>query len=327
MKRMGRLGTAACVLLLLGVFSVSGALAQAPTVIKMGHIYPPDSLYSKTIERIAKNVETHSNGKVKIEIYGSASLGDWREVAEGLQIGTVQMSFESVGTLDRYDPLPGIEAFPYLFNDLDHWKKFWFGPLALQLHDDIAAKTKFRTVGAIYRGSRNLTCNKEIKSIDDLKGLKLRVPPLKMYRMTWEAFGASPVPMAFTELFTALQQGTVDGQENPLNTITDFKFNEVCKYLVMTKHVLGTMTYIFYEPWFTKLPADVKDLLVKDIQEGCTWANAEQAKLEDSLKADLIKKGMKLIEPDLAPYRAKTANIINDFPDLKGYYDKIKALQ
>ena len=86
------------------------------------------------------------------------------------------------------------------------------------MHDDIAAKTKFRTVGAIYRGSRNLTCNKEIKSIDDLKGLKLRVPPLKMYRMTWEAFGASPVPMAFTELFTALQQGTVDGREKSRST-------------------------------------------------------------------------------------------------------------
>ena len=248
-------------------------------------------------------------------------------MAEGLQIGTVQMSFESVGTLDRYDPLPGIEAFPYLFKDLDHWKKFWFSPSAQQLHDDIAVKTKFRTVGAIYRGSRNLTCNKEIKSIDDLKGLKLRVPPLKMYRMTWEAFGAAPVPMAFTELFTAMQQGTVDGQENPLNIINDFKFNEVCKYLVMTKHVLGTMTYIFYEPWFAKLPADVKDILVKDIQEGCTWANGEAEKAEESLKADLVKKGMKLIEPDLAPYRAKTANIINDFPDLKGYYDKIKALQ
>lgn len=327
MKRTGRIGMAACVVLLLGIFSVSGALAQAPMVIKMGHIYPPDSLYSKTIERIAKNVETHTNGKVKIEIYGSASLGDWREVAEGLQIGTVQMSFESVGTLDRYNPLPGIEAFPYLFRDLDHWKKFWFSPLAQQLQDEVAAKTKFRTLGAIYRGSRNLTCNREIKSIDDLKGLKLRVPPLKMYRMTWEAFGAAPVPMAFTELFTAMQQGTVDGQENPLNIINDFKFNEVCKYLVMTKHVLGTMTYIFYEPWFEKLPADVKGVLVKDIQEGCTWANGEAEKAEESLKADLVKKGMKLIEPDLAPYRAKTANIINDFPDLKGYYDKIKALQ
>ncbi|MCX5820536.1 MAG: TRAP transporter substrate-binding protein [Deltaproteobacteria bacterium] len=325
MNKIGRIGFIAMFMALVFGTMASHALAQQ-MVIKMGHIYPPESLYSKTIERIAKNVDAHSNGKIKIQVYGSGGLGDWREIIEAMQISTVQMAFESVGTLDRYDPLPGIEAFPYLFRDLDHFKKFWFGPLAKQLHDDIAAKTKFRTVGAIYRGSRNLTCNREIKSIDDLKGLKLRVPPLKMYRATWEAFGASPVPMAFNELFTAMQQGIVDGQENPLVTIDDFKFNEVCKYLVMTKHVLGTQTYMFYEPWFVQLPKDVRELLVKDVEEGCAWANVEAEKLEESLKAGLVKKGMKLIEPDLAPYRAKTANIINDFPALKGYYDKIKAL-
>jgi TRAP-type C4-dicarboxylate transport system substrate-binding protein len=122
MNRMGRIGvTAIFMVLMFGALLVSQAQAQ-PMVIKMGHIYPPDSLYSKTIDRIAKNVEAHTNGKVKIEIYGSASLGDWREVVEGLQINSVQMSFESVGILDRYDPLPGIEAFPYLFKDLDHFK-------------------------------------------------------------------------------------------------------------------------------------------------------------------------------------------------------------
>jgi tripartite ATP-independent transporter DctP family solute receptor len=293
----------------------------------MAHIYPKDSLYTKAGERIAKNVEAHTNGKVKFEIYDSGSMGDWRETIEALQIGTVQMSFESVGTLDRFDPLPGIEAFPYLFRDIDHFKKFWSGPMARELQDEIAKRTKFRTVGSIYRGSRNLTSNREIKSIDDLKGLKLRVPPLKMYKLTWEYLGAAPVPMAFAELFTALQQGTIDGQENPLITIYDFKFNEVCKYLVMTKHVLGSMTYIFYEPWFQKLPKDIQEVLVKDTEEACRWATDEALKGENDLKAKLVQKGMKLIEPDLAPYHAKLANLIDEFPELKGWYERIKAIK
>jgi tripartite ATP-independent transporter DctP family solute receptor len=326
MSKMGRIGTVLTMALVFGALLATQALAQ-PMILKMAHIYPKDSLYAKTGERIAKNVEAHTNGKVKIEIYDSGSMGDWRETIEALQIGTVQMSFESVGTLDRFDPLPGIEAFPYLFRDIDHFKKFWSGPLAKELQDEIAKKTKFRTVGSIYRGSRNLTCNREIKSVDDLKGLKLRVPPLKMYKLTWENLGAAPVPMAFAELFTALQQGTIDGQENPLITIYDFKFNEVCKYLVMTKHVLGSMTYIFYEPWFEKLPKDIKEILVKDTEEACQWATGEALKGEDNLKAQLVQKGMKLIEPDLAPYHAKLANIIAEFPELKGWHDRIKAIK
>jgi tripartite ATP-independent transporter DctP family solute receptor len=327
MNKMGRIGIISMsMVLVFGALMVSHALAQ-PMVIKMAHIYPKGSLYAKAGERIAKNVEAHTNGKVKIEIFDSGSMGDWRETIEALQIGTVQMSFESVGTLDRFDPLPGIEAFPYLFRDLDHFKKFWSSPLANELQDEIAKKTKFRTVGSIYRGSRNLTCNKEIKSIDDLKGLKLRVPPLKMYKLTWENLGAAPVPMAFAELFTALQQGTIDGQENPLITIYDFKFNEVCKYLVMTKHVQGSMTYIFYEPWFEKLPKDIKEVLVKDIEEACRWATEEALKGENDLKAQLVQKGMKLIEPDLAPYQAKLANLIAEFPELKGWHDRIKAIK
>lgn len=308
------------------VLTISVA-AQQPIIIKVAHIYPPESLYSKTTERLAKNIEAHTNGRVKFQIYGSASLGDWREVIEALQIGTNNSVIESVGTLDRYDPLPGIEAFPYMLRDVDHFNKLWFGPIGKDLHEDIMKKTKFRTIGAIYRGSRNLSCNRAVNTVEDLKGLKLRVPPLKMYRLTWEYLGASPVPMAFTEVFTALQQGTIDGQENPLNIIHDFKFNEVCKYLVMTKHVQGAMTYIFYDPWFQKLPKDVQEIVTRDIEEACQWGNTAQLKIEDELKANLVKRGMKLMEPDLGPFRAKLANLINEFPELKGYYDRIEAIK
>ena len=115
---MRNIGKLAFFLILGTVLSMSSLVltisvaAQQPILIKVAHIYPPDSLYSKTTERLAKNIETHTNGRVKFQIYGSGSLGDWREVIEALQIGTNNCVIESVGTLDRYDPLPGSEAYP-----------------------------------------------------------------------------------------------------------------------------------------------------------------------------------------------------------------------
>jgi tripartite ATP-independent transporter DctP family solute receptor len=255
-------------------------------------------------------------------------MGTWRETIESLQFGTSNCVFESVGTLDRYDPLAGIEAYPYLIRDIDHFKKVYFGPVGAELYDEIAKRTNFRIIGAIYRGSRNLTSNKKVENVGDLKGLKIRVPPLKMYKLTWQYLGASGVPMSFLEVFTGLQQGIIDAQENPLPTIHDHKINEVCKYLVMTKHVIGAMTFIFYEPWFQNLPQDIKKIIRDDIEEASTWCNGLQFESEENLKNTLVnEKGMLLIEPDLVPFRSKIKGMINEFPELQEWYEKIKAIQ
>ena len=215
-------------------------LAQAQTVLKMAHIYIPGNIWYETAEAYAKAVEARTAGKVKIQIAHSGSTGDWPQAIEALKIGTNDIVLQSVGTLDRYNIIAGIEAYPYLVRDVDHFKKVYYGPMGSQLYDEIAAKTQFRIIGAGYRGARHLSSNKKVEKVEDLKGVKLRVPPLKMYRMTWEFLGASPTPMGIAELFTSLQNGVVDGQENPLEVLEQQKYYEVQKYLVETGHQLAS---------------------------------------------------------------------------------------
>jgi TRAP-type C4-dicarboxylate transport system substrate-binding protein len=175
-------------------------------------------------------VAERSGGRIRIDIAHSGATGDWPASIEALLIGTNDIVLQSIGTLDRYNTIAGIEAYPYLVRYLAHFRSVYHGPAGAALFDEIAAKTRFRIIGAGYRGARHLTSNRRVEKVEDLRGLKLRVPPLRMYRLTWELLGASPVPMGVAELFTSLQQGVVDGQENPLEVIESLKFNEVQRY-------------------------------------------------------------------------------------------------
>jgi tripartite ATP-independent transporter DctP family solute receptor len=301
--------------------------ASAQTVLKMAHVYPPGNIWYNAAEAYAKAVEQRSGGKVKIQIAHSSSTGDWPQSIEALKIGTNDIVLQSVGTLDRYNTLAGIEAFPYLVRDVEHFKKVYYGPMGRELYDEIAKKTGFRIIGAGYRGARHLSNNKKIEKLEDLKGVKLRVPPLKMYRMTWEYLGASPVPMGMAEMFTSMQQGVVDGQENPLEIIESQKYSEVQKYVVETGHVMGAMTWIYWGQRFGQLPADVQAMLREEGEKVMLAYTDEMVKTEGEIKKRLQGKGMTFIQVDTAPWRAKLAPMAKEFPELTDWVQRIGAVK
>ncbi len=303
------------------------ALGQAQTVLKMAHIYIPGNIWYETAEAYAKAVEARTAGKVKIQIAHSGSTGDWPQAIEALKIGTNDIVLQSVGTLDRYGIIAGIEAYPYLVRDVDHFKKVYYGPMGGQLYDEIAAKTQFRIIGAGYRGARHLSSNKKVEKVEDLKGVKLRVPPLKMYRMTWEFLGASPTPMGIAELFTSLQNGVVDGQENPLEVLEQQKYYEVQKYLIETGHVMGAMTWIFHEPKFKALPADVQKVLKEEGDKVMLAATDRMVKMEADYKTRMQAKGMTFIKVDTGPFQARLKPMAKEFPELSGWVEKIQAIR
>jgi tripartite ATP-independent transporter DctP family solute receptor len=302
------------------------AMAQT-TTLKMAHIYTPGNIWYETAEAYAKAVEEKSGGKVKIQIAHSGSTGDWPASIEGLKIGTNDIVLQSIGTLDRYNILPGIEAYPYLLRDVDHFKKVYYGPIGAGFMEEVAKKTSFRIIGAGYRGARWLTSNKAVANLDDLKGVKLRVPPLKMYRMTWEYLGASPVPMGVAELFTSMQQGVVDGQENPLEIVESNKFYEVQKYAIDTRHVIGAMTWIFSDARFKKLPPEVQKLLKEEGERAMLAATDRMIGLEGELKVKLEGRGMKFNEVDRDAFRAKLAPMSKEFPDLAPWVEKFQSVR
>jgi tripartite ATP-independent transporter DctP family solute receptor len=304
------------------------AFAQGqPLVLKMAHVYNPGNIWFETAEAYAKAVEAKSGGKVKIQIAASGSTGDWPAAIEGLKIGTNDIVLQSIGTLDRYNVLPGLEAYPYLIRDVDHFKKVYFGPVGAEFMEEVAKKTSFRIIGAGYRGARWLTSNKPVKAVGDIKGLKLRVPPLKMYRMTWELLGASTVPMGPQELFTSLQQGVVDGQENPLEFIDNYKFNEVQKFAIDTRHIMGAMTWIYSDARFKRLPADVQKLLKEEGDRVMLEATDRMVKMESQYRTKLEKGGMQFNDIDREAMRARLGDLAKEFPDLAPWAAKFSAVK
>ena len=305
----------------------AGAPAYGQTTLRMAHIYAPGNIWYETADAFAKGVEARSGGKVKIQIAHSGTTGDWPQSIEALKIGTNDIVLQSVGTLDRYNTIAGIEAYPYLVRDVDHFKKVYYGPVGAQLYDEIAAKTQFRIIGAGYRGARHMSSNKKVEKLDDLKGVKLRVPPLKMYRMTWEYLGASPTPMGVAELFTSLQNGVVDGQENPLEVLEQMKFNEVQKYVVETSHVIGAMTWIFFDQKWKSLPAETQKILKEEGEKAMLAATDRMVRTEADLKTKLQGKGMTFIKVDNAAFQAKVKPMAKEFPELATWIEKVQAVK
>ncbi len=301
--------------------------ASAQTVLKMAHIYTPGNIWYETAEAYAKAVEAKSGGKLKIQIAHSGSTGDWPASIEALKIGTNDIVLQSVGTLDRYNVVAGVEAYPYLVRDLDHFRKVYYGPVGQELFDEIARKTSFRIIGAGYRGMRHMSSNKPVRNLADVKSVKLRVPPLKIYRMTWDTLGASTVPMGVAELYTSMQQGVVDGQENPLEVIESMKYNEVQKYVIETGHVSGAMTWIFHEPRFKRLSADEQKILKQEGEAVMLAATERMAKTEGEIKQRLLGKGMQFIAVDRAAFAGALAPMGKEFPDLAPWVAKMQAVK
>jgi TRAP-type transport system periplasmic protein len=328
MKIQNTFAMAATAAAVMTVVAALPAAAEIPDMtIQIAHVYNPGNIWFDTAQRFADGIEADTGGKVKVNIAPGGTTGTWQEAIEALQIGTNNVVLESIGTLDRYDPLPGIEAFPYLIRDLDHFKKVYYGDIGAQLSGEIEKRTGFKIVGAGYRGSRKLSANKKVMTPDDLKGLKLRVPPLKMYRRTWELLGASPVPMPALEIYTALQQGVIDGQENPLEVIYTFKWYEHQPYVMNTDHVIGAMTFIFDAKWFNSQPEELQKILIDEGQKAMLWATDQMVAKEDEYRKLLEQNGVEVVTPDMAAFRAAVAPIKDEFPELKEWVEKINAVQ
>ncbi|WP_340107343.1 TRAP transporter substrate-binding protein [Pikeienuella sp. HZG-20] len=327
-----RFGGACAALLATAVLASVGFGQEARAEIKemslqVAHIYDPGNIWYEVTEKLIEGVEARTDGKVTFKVAASGTTGTWAESIEALQIGTNDIVIQSIGTLDRYDPLPGIEAFPYLIRDLDHFKALFYGPTGEELFAEIEERTGFRIVGAGYRGARKLTSNRPVSTLEDLSGLKLRVPPLKMYRRTWELLGASPVPMPFLEVFTSLQQGVIDGQENPLEVIESKRLDEVQKYVVETDHVIGAMTFIFDAARFASFPEELQQILIEEGDKAMLWGTDQMLKQEADYKTTLTERGMEFITPDVAAFRAAVAPIKDDFPELKDWVERINAME
>jgi len=304
-----------------------GGKKQDVKVFKLANVSALGDERDQSLKEFARLVSEKSNGEIKIEVYSGGTLGGWRDTIEGLEPGIVQIVCESIGTLEPYSKTASIDAYPYLYRDYEHYKKVMEGEIGEQLLASVGKEGGFVIMGPSYRGARIMTSNKKVESVDNLKGVKIRAPGIQMYIKTWEYLGASPVPMDATEIYTGLQQGTVDAQENPVLFSYGNAYYDVCKYLVMTNHVMSTDVFIFNDDFFNGLPEETQKIL----REAATEAGNFRTQLVFDKEGEAIKemeaKGMEVINPNIKEFQDKLTDFGKEFPDLVDTVKQIQSVQ
>ncbi|HEY7905156.1 MAG TPA: TRAP transporter substrate-binding protein [Casimicrobiaceae bacterium] len=304
-------GVAAGIALAAGGGYVPLAAAQE-TTIKLGHVGEPGSLFQKSADEFAKRANAKLGGKAKVVTYGSSQLGGDKEMIQKLKLGTLDMALPSTVMSSEVD-LFGMFEMPYIVKDRAHMariEKEIFWPSL----EPAAQKKNLQVLAVWENGYRHLTNNKRpIKVPDDLKGIKLRVPEGKWRVKMFEAYGANPSPMKFSELFTALQTGVMDGEENPLTQIYSAKLQEVQKYLSLSGHVY-TPAYLTVgtQHWAT-LPADVRKTLEDAAKETQAYVYATAVKDEGDLLEKLKSAGMQVNEVDKTAFINASKTIYDEF--------------
>jgi len=268
----------------------------------LGHVGSIDDVRHTAAQMFADALKEKTGGRATVTIYPASQLGSYEEMEEGLQMGTIDIVLESIGTLSRYSPVAGIESMPFLFLDKDHYLRVWEGDIGQEIIKKIADEANFLVIGHLFRGARELTSNVEVHSAADLKGLKIRVSPMKERLITWQVLGASPTPMAFGEVFTALDQGIIDAQENPVDTILANSLHEVQDYLILTSHMSNGYTFIFNNKTFNDLPADIQKALRESIKVAEEWFNNYIATETANIIKQLEEGGMTVIRPDIESF-------------------------
>ncbi|TYP55449.1 TRAP transporter substrate-binding protein [Thermosediminibacter litoriperuensis] len=266
--------------------------------IRVGHVLAPTHPYQLGLEKFAELVSQKTNGKVKVEVFHSSQLGNERDMVEGLQLGTLEMTLVSTAPLSSFTKKFMVFDLPFIFKDTASARAVVDGPIGTQLLDSLSDQG---IIGLAYfeNGFRHVTNNsKPIEKPEDLKGMKIRTMENPVHMATFKVMGADPTPMAFGELFTALQQGTIDGQENPLPIVETSKFYEVQKYLSLTGHFYAPAPLLISKSFFESLSPDVQNA----IKEAAAEARDYERKLLDEMNAKLVdelqKKGMQINEVD-----------------------------
>jgi tripartite ATP-independent transporter DctP family solute receptor len=311
---------------LLFVFIASSAWA-GPIIMRLANFGPVGDPRDMACLRFAELVEKKTNGAVKIEVFSGGTLGDWRVTIEGLKPGIVNIVIESVGTIEPYTKYAAIDAYPYLYRDIDHFKKVWYSEAGEALLNTIGVDGGFKLLGAQYRGARYVTSRKKFTNLEEMKGLKIRVPQLKMYLRTWELLGAAPTPLPGSEIYTGLQQGTVDAQENPVDVSFNYSYYEACPYLVETRHVFSNDVFIFDAGYFNELPKEIQDVLIEAANEVGAWRTSYAIEQESEYVKKFKGKNVEVVSIDAAPLRQNGAGIIDSFPDLREIVAEIQSVK
>jgi len=296
---------------------IGSSVSAAPIKMKVAYVVPEaQSTHIAAVQFFKPYVEKHSKGQIIVELYPNGQLGGDRQAIEAVSLGTIHMTIPAVAVLSGFEPRFQVFDLPFLFNDKKEVYKALDGPLGNKLNA-LLPPLGLRNLAYAENGFRMITNNRgPIKKPSDLAGLKIRTMENPIHMATFRALGANPTPMSFGELYTALQQKTVDAQENPIPLIYTSKFYEVQKYCSLSRHVYAATALLVNDKWFNSLPKDLQKVL----QDAAIIYRTEQRKLSDKQDSEMLealkKNGMKVndITPaDKKAFVSATAGVYSEF--------------
>jgi len=308
------------------------AAAQAPKVlnIRSGFTVAPEHPLAQLMKRWADNVVKKTGGAFNFQIHGGGVLGSGRTAPEGVAIGTLESYFVDPSEYASFNQALNILSAPSMWKDRYQLQRAVRDPAIFNTLYDPVIKKGFRALCIGYIGTRHLTTkNTPARKPEDLKGLKIRVPEIPVYRDMVAAWGATPTPIPMAELFTALQAGTVEGEENAVAQILTSRFYEVQKYLILTSHIIQTGTIIFNEKLFQAQSKEHQQILTESAQEAMDWYLEYITGLEGKVLEQLKGYGMVVVEPDEAAFRAAMKPLYEKYDSIwtKELREKIQSFK
>lgn len=295
------------------------ALAQELT-LKLGHLANEQNAWHLAAVRFGEELSARSDGRIAVEVFPNESLGREIDLINGMQLGTVDMTITGE-SLQNWAPMAALLAVPYAYASIEHMDEVASGEIGAQISDQIIAQAQIRPIAYFARGPRNLTSNRAITSPSELDGLRMRVPNVPLFVDVWSALGATPTPMAFSEVFTSLQNGTIDAQENPLALIRSANFNEVQSHVNLTEHVRSWIYLTIAESTWQSLSAEDQGHVMAAAAEAQAF---ERGLLEASLAEDrayLEERGMTFVDVDGAAFAAAAKDAV-----LANVNDEIRSI-
>ncbi len=305
--------------LFLVVLSAAAAPAADKITVRVAHTIAPDSHYQKGLEHLGKLLDEASNGRISLEIFHSSQLGSERDAIEGVSMGTLEMTLVSSAPLANFTNAFLVFDLPFIIQDRQKAYEWMDGPEGKKILDSVLSKGMVG-LGIWENGFRMLTNSKKaVAKPEDLKGLKIRLMENPIHVGTFKTLGAYPVPMPFGELFTALQQGTVDGQENPLIIISTSKFAEVQKYLSLTGHFYApAILLVSKDFWDNTLDDELRAIFTEAELKARAWERDFCIESEKQLADSLKNQGMEVTVPDKAAFFEAVQPVYKDFEEKVG---------
>ncbi|MDR3077594.1 MAG: DctP family TRAP transporter solute-binding subunit [Planctomycetota bacterium] len=320
--------------LLYGVFCLflSVSAGMAATILKLGHIADPQNPYAQGAQKLADLMKEKTGGAVEIQVFPSSQLGNQRDLIEGLTFGTLDMTLTSTAVFGNFVSEMGVFDLPFIFRDVEHAYKA-MDQVCMEV-GKLGEPRGIKTLGVMENGVRHMTNNRgPIRKPADMRGLKIRVMEQPVYIEMMKALDASPTPMAFGELYTALQKGVIDGQENPLAHIWTSRFFEVQKYISLSAHTYsGEPVLISLSSW-GKLSPDQRTTLQASVDEAVAWQRNLCREMEGDYLKNINASGKSTVNDDVdkAAFAAATKGTWKIFADsVKGgqaIIDKIIAVK